>query len=173
VGVAKATNGAVPFPCQSPSLLYTSPTTPSQSPFFPRTSPDDHLPNPKPFFQTCSLDLHGSEVSDPSLVQSLSAARCGGTWDLDPVDFFLVVLLSLISKSYIAKGTPINSTANTIFIHMIISSTASAFQATTNPTRTLFCQSNFCQEKVFQNRDKNVFPKKLRPGVSSPKLYVF
>ena len=56
------TNGAVPFPCQSPSLLYTSPTKPSQSPFFPCTSPDDHLPNPKPFFQTRSLDLHGSEV---------------------------------------------------------------------------------------------------------------
>ena len=37
---------------------------------------------------TCT-PLHGSEVWDPSLVHSSSAARCGRTWDLDPVNFFL------------------------------------------------------------------------------------
>ena len=95
VGVAKATNGAVPFPCQSPSLLYTSPTKPSQSPFFPCTSPDDHLPNPKPFFQILSIPVPSISTGLKSETQvkkekvhSSSASRCGRTWDLDPVEFF-------------------------------------------------------------------------------------
>jgi len=48
----RCTTRVVPFPCQSPAFHYTSLTRPNQSPSFPSTSPDEHHPNPKPFFQT-------------------------------------------------------------------------------------------------------------------------
>ena len=86
----------VPFPCQSPSFLFTSPTKSSQSPSFPSTSPDEHHPNCKPFFQILSIPVPSISTGLKSETQvkkekvhSSSAARCGGTWDLDPVDFFL------------------------------------------------------------------------------------
>ena len=47
----RCTTGVVPFPSQSPSFPYTSPTKPSQSPSFPFSSTDEHPPNPKPTFQ--------------------------------------------------------------------------------------------------------------------------
>ena len=86
----------VPFPCQSPSFPYTNPTKPSQSPSFPSTRPDEHHPNPKHFFQILSIPfpsistgLKSETQVKKEKVHSSTAARCGGTWDLAPVDFFL------------------------------------------------------------------------------------
>ena len=72
----------VPFPCQSPSFPYTSPTQPSQSPSFPSTSPDEHHPNPKPFFEILSIPSISTGLKSETQVKkekvhSSSAARCG------------------------------------------------------------------------------------------------
>ena len=92
----RCTTRVVPFPCQSPSFPYTSPTKPSKSPSFPSTSPDEHHPNPKSFFQILSIPVPSISTGLKSETQvkkekvhSSSAARCGGTWDLDPANFFL------------------------------------------------------------------------------------
>ena len=78
------------------ALPYTSPTKPSQSPSFPSTSPDEHHPHPKPFFQILSIPvpsistgLKSETQVKKAKVHRSSSSRCGGTWELDPVEFFL------------------------------------------------------------------------------------
>ena len=113
--VPRCTTGVVPFPCQTPSFPYTNPTKPSQSPSFPSTRPDEHHPNPKPYFQILSIPvpsistgLKSETQVKKAKVHSSSASRCGGTWDLDPVEFFLRDF-SLLGDWSLRTGPPPSS----------------------------------------------------------------
>ena len=86
--------GPVPLPKSFLSLHKPNKTQAKSFIFF--HSPDEHHPNPEPFFQilsspvpSISTGLKSETQVKKAKVHSSSASRCGGTWDLDPVEFFL------------------------------------------------------------------------------------